>query len=731
MLLRVAVNTPLRRCFDYLAPADHRGSAPLPGTRISVPFGHRREVAILLETPARTDAPPAKLRRAHAILDATPIIPADMLSLLRWASEYYRHPIGEVLAAALPAALRHGASPAGGRTGWRLTAPGRAADPDTIAARAPLQARMLTALGRCDPTGLAGEELRGLGASVRPALRALQAKGLIEACSLPSSLPEVIRSAEPGPELTAAQREAVAAIRADFGSFMAFLLFGVTGSGKTEVYLELAREALARGLQALVLVPEIGLTPQLVRRFERRLATPLALMHSGLGDRERLESWRAARSGQARVVLGTRSAVFAPLPEAGLIVVDEEHDTSYKQQDGFKYSARDLAVLRARRERIPIVLGSATPSLETLHNVYRGRYRRLDLPERAGCANQPRIEIVDLRHHAVQEGISTPLVLRIQGHLERGGQVLLYLNRRGFAPTLFCSECGWIANCLRCDAHLTLHRSSHQLRCHHCGAARPPETACPACGCEVHPVGEGTQRIEDALARLFPAAPALRIDRDTTQRRGQIEAKLEAARRGEARILVGTQMLTKGHDFPEVSLVGILNADQGLFGTDFRSSERLAQTILQVAGRAGRAERPGEVLVQTLYPEHPLLRKLVTEGYEPFARAALEERRATSWPPFSHLALLRAEAPTRQAPLDFLERARGLAPGAANGIALLGPAPAPMERRAGRFRAQLLIQAAARASLQRLLSDWVGQVALLPEARRVRWSIDVDPVELF
>ncbi|MCE3285961.1 MAG: primosomal protein [Steroidobacteraceae bacterium] len=481
-----------------------------------------------------------------------------------------------------------------------------------------------------------------------------------------------------------------------------------------------------------LLVPEISLTPQLVSRFAARFPGPLAVLHSALTDTERLQAWRAARSAAAPVVIGTRSAIFAPLARPELIVVDEEHDASYKQQDGFRYSARDLALARAQRHGIPIVLGSATPSLESLARVRAGKARLLALPNRTAGARPPVLQLLDLRAHASTQGIATPTVVAIQRHLSAGGQVLVYLNRRGYAPTLFCPACGWVAPCPRCDARLTVHQRERSLECHHCGTRRAMPDACPDCGEPVKPVGQGTERVEETLAALFPGAGLARIDRDAMRRRGSLEATLGRIHAGEVRLLVGTQMLTKGHHFPDVSLVVVLNADQGLFGTDFRAAERLAQTIVQVAGRAGRAERPGEVLIQTEYPEHPLLRQLVDGGYEAFAAAALVEREQACWPPYARVAVLRAEAALREAPLAFLERARELAlEGGDSGVEVLGPASAPMERRAGHYRAQLLLHAASHSPLQRLLARWVPLLEETPTARKVRWALDVDPLELF
>jgi primosomal protein N' (replication factor Y) len=489
---------------------------------------------------------------------------------------------------------------------------------------------------------------------------------------------------------------------------------------------------VARGEQALVLVPEISLTPQLVERCAARFDAPLAVLHSGLTDADRLQAWRAARSGTAPVVIGTRSAIFAPLARPGLIVVDEEHDASYKQQEGFRYSARDLALARAQRHQVPIVLGSATPSLESLERVRAGRATLLELPNRTAGAQPPALKLVDLRAHAGLQGIATPTILSIQRHLAAGGQVLVYLNRRGYAPSLFCPGCGWVAPCPRCDARLTVHLREHALHCHHCGSQRALPAACPDCGAAVKPVGQGTERIEETLAALCPGVPLARIDRDAMRRRGVLEETLRRVQAGEVRLLVGTQMLTKGHHFPDVSLVVVLNADQGLFGTDFRAAERLAQTIVQVSGRAGRAERPGEVIVQTEYPEHPLLQQLVQGGYDAFAKAALAERQQARWPPFARVAVLRAEAAGRDAPMQFLDVARELAAACdVAGVEILGPAAAPMERRAGHFRAQLLLHAATHAPLQQLFARWLPALESAPAARKVRWALDVDPLELF
>jgi primosomal protein N' (replication factor Y) len=599
-----------------------------------------------------------------------------------------------------------------------------------VAARAPRQ-EALRGLLLGHPGGLTRAELRALGPPGWPAaLRALSARGWAEA-RLDWPEPPV-RPAGVAPCPNPDQAAAVERILAGGGAFAVYLLEGVTGSGKTEVYLRVIESVLDRGRQALVLVPEIGLTPQTLERFRQRLPVAVVALHSGLGDRERLSAWLAARDGRARVVVGTRSAVFVPLREPGVVIVDEEHDGSFKQQEGFRYSARDLAVVRARQEGLPLVLGSATPSLESLHNAGLGRYAHLLLPRRATGAGSPSLTLVDLRRRPVRHGLSEPLLAAVAGRIGRGEQSLLFLNRRGFAPALLCHDCGWVAPCPRCDAHLTLHRGAGVLRCHHCGAERGVPRECPTCRSpELRAVGSGTERLEVSLHDAFPTARIARIDRDSVRAKGALEAAFNRVRAGEADILIGTQMLAKGHDFPRVTLVGIVDADGGLFSADFRASEHLAQRILQVAGRAGRGERPGEVLIQSHFPDHPLLRALLAEGYPGFAARALAERRAAGLPPLAFAALLRAEAAGAGVATGFLDEARAaFLARAGPTLQVLGPVPAPMERRAGRRRSQLLLIAPSRGVLHRALDEALPAIDALDSGRGVRWSLDVDPVEL-
>ncbi|MDA1106790.1 MAG: primosomal protein N' [Proteobacteria bacterium] len=661
LVLHVAVPSPLRRSFDYLLPRGYDAARLVPGMRVKVPFGRTQTVGVVLEVAAQSRVERARLKPVLEVLDEEPLLSAELLALLTWASDYYHHPIGEVVAAALPTALRQGRTP------------------------------------------------RVRAAAVAP----------------------VSLIAEAPPPLHPAQEQAVEAVAAAQG-FQAFLLEGITGSGKTEVYLRLIERVIAAGQQALVLVPEIALTPQLMARFMQRFSVPVALLHSGLNDGERLHAWRTARSGQAPIVIGTRSAVFTPLARPGLIVIDEEHDLSFKQQEGFRYHARDVAIMRAQRAGVPVLLGSATPSLESLYNVREGRYRRLALPERAGGAQAPQVTVLDMRSTPTEGRVSRPLLALLDATLKRSEQALMFLNRRGYAPTLICKECHWVASCARCDTRMVLYQRAQRLLCHHCGAQRAAETVCPAChSLALYALGHGTERVEETLTRHFPAAAVARMDRDTTRAKGALHALIDDVHAGRSHILVGTQMLAKGHHFPQVTLVGILDADQGLFGVDFRAPERMAQLIVQVMGRAGRGDIAGQVVIQTHHPEHPLLRLLLTRGYGAFAEAALEERAEAGLPPYSALALLRAEAVDAQAPLAFLEAACALAQEA--GVAevqLLGPVNAPLERRAGRHRAQLLLQSTRRADLHRLLATCLPQWESLKLARRVRWSLDVDPMEM-
>jgi len=728
VILQVALPVPLRRCFDYL-PAAHV-PLPIPGARLRVPFGNRERIGVLHALATTSMLPVERLRRVSTVLDNEALWPPSLLRLLHWSSRYYHHPIGEVMLAALPAFLRRGHA-----TGlelprvWRL----RRSDwqQDARLRHSPRRQRLLQRLTASvrglEETALAAGEAPGW----RRALRALQEGGWVEAVTGTEPALPTVAPASPGLRLNPEQRVAVNAILAQLHGHRVWLLQGVTGSGKTEVYLRAVAETVRAGRQALVLLPEIGLTAQTVERFHRHLGIVPTVVHSARGDRELLQAWTRARAGLAQVVLGTRSAVWTPLQRPGLIVVDEEHDRSYKQQQGFLYSARDVAAMRAKLEGIPLLLGSATPSLESLHNVARGRYRHLHLGGRAGGRAMPTMHVLDMRRRRMQGALSVPLAEAIGEELARGKQALIFLNRRGYAPLLLCHACGWQAQCRQCDQPLTLHRGEARLQCHRCGSRRRRPQACPQCGQhELLELGYGTQRIEQALARSFPTARIVRIDRDRVRHRGQMESLLQEVHTGKADILVGTQMISKGHHFERVTLVGVVDADRGLYSHDFRSSEHVAQQIIQVSGRAGRDRWPGRVLLQTHYPDHPLLLSLAREGYAGISRLLMQERHQAGLPPYARMALLRAEAVREAHCMDFLRRARQLLErGGGSELKLFGPFPAPLKRRAGRYRAQLVMQAGDAAELSAQLTPWSTQVEALAQRRRLRWSLDVDPVE--
>ncbi|MCC7249369.1 MAG: primosomal protein N' [Lysobacter sp.] len=770
-VLRVALPVPLPRLFDYRPPerdaevdATHPSAASAAdiGRRVRVPFGSRSMVGVVAEVgpPERDDA---VLRTAEAWLDPEPILRGELLASLRWLARYTHAPLGEVLATALPAALRRGESPtAAPHWAWRLTEAGATARArlrgvpkrlaDALAEHAQVESAQvegariesmpLEAMLNADALDLHPDE--ALREGWRAAARALLKRGLVEriavaAATIAAPMPQ------PGLALNPEQAEADAAWRAlahdadGAPRFAVALLEGVTGSGKTELYLRAIADALAQGRQALVLVPEIGLTPQTLARFRARLGVPVHALHSGLSDPERAQVWTAAARGEARVIVGTRSAVFVPLARPGLIAIDEEHDGSYKQQDGIRYHARDFALVRAKALNVPVLLGSATPSLETLHNALSGRYAHLRLRHRAGEAKPPAVRVLDVRKRALDAGLSPDVLAAIERALAAGGQVLVFKNRRGYAPVLQCHDCGWSAHCRRCStperpSPMTVHGGGRRLQCHHCGTRQAAPSACPDCASlALQPQGIGTERLEERLAERFPDVPVLRIDSASTRRKDGLQRRFEVLGDGPG-ILVGTQMLAKGHDLPKLTLVAVVGIDEGLFSADFRASEKLAQLLIHVAGRAGRADRPGEVLLQTHHPEHPLLLTLIRSGYRGFADEELALREAAGFPPYAHLALLRAEAAQADAPLAFLQAAKTalIAAGAHDaGLALHGPIPAPMPRRASVYRAQLLLTSAQRPPLHATLDAALSALYAAPDARKVRWSLDIDPVDLY
>lgn len=693
-VVQIAIPSPLYQHFDYLPPRDLNLTKNdfKFGQRVLVPFGNRKAVGFILGIAACSTVETTKLKYIEKILDAEPLWSASMLELLRWTSAYYHYPLGEVLLQVLPPFLRrhHGGIEA-----------------------------------FCDDSGLA-----------------------------PSSHKLADAVKEQNFTLNDEQQAAIDTIAASCG-FNTFLLDGVTGSGKTEVYLRVIEQLLEKNTattheaskqsnlsqckQALILVPEINLTPQTIKRFEERFALPIAIIHSKVNTKERFRAWLAAKEGRTPIVIGTRSAIFTPLLNPGIIIVDEEHDLSFKQQAKLRYSARDVAIMRGKLENIPVVLGSATPSLESLANAWQKRYVPLRLSARAGNAMQPRFNIIDMRNQKITEGLTAGLIQAIDEHITKDGQVLLFLNRRGYAPVLLCSSCGWVANCVHCTAHLTLHRRTQKLNCHHCGAIYDIPKECKACKkTSLYALGLGTEKLENVLPTLFPGVSLVRVDSDTARTKNSICKMLNSIHSGENQILIGTQMLAKGHHFPDVSMVAILNVDAGLFGADFRASEHLAQMIMQVAGRAGRAKRAGEVYIQTHYPQHPLLQRLVQHGYHSFAKAALREREEANLPPYNYLAIFRAEAKKQERAIEFLESLKtaaqrmGAKTSANSEAALqvLGPAPAVMERKADHYQMQLIMQSKNRAKLQQLLAQLKEQILILRIPSGLKWSLDVDPVEM-
>jgi primosomal protein N' (replication factor Y) len=725
----VALPVPLPRTFDYLLP---EGMPVKAGCRVRVPFGKQERIGIVTAVSERSELPLDELKPVIDTLDAEPVFSSAVWRLLLWAADYYHHPIGDVLFHALPIMLRQGKpASAAPQWYWFATEQGQAVDINSLK-RSPKQQQALAALrqGRIWRHQVAELEFNDA------ALQALRGKGL---CELASEAPALTdwrtHFAVPGERLrlNTEQATAVGAIHSASDRFSTWLLAGITGSGKTEVYLSVLENVLAQGRQALVMVPEIGLTPQTIARFRQRFNAPVEVLHSGLNDSERLSAWLKAKNGEAAIVIGTRSSLFTPFKNLGVIVIDEEHDSSYKQQEGWRYHARDLAVWRAHSEQIPIILGSATPALETLYNVRQGKYRQLKLTKRAGNARPAQQHVLDLKGQQLQAGLSPALIARMRQHLQADNQVILFLNRRGFAPALLCHDCGWIAECPRCDSYYTLHQAQHHLRCHHCDSQRPIPRQCPSCGStHLVPVGLGTEQLEQALAPLFPGVPISRVDRDTTSRKGALEQHLSDIHRGGARILIGTQMLAKGHHFPDVTLVSLLDVDGALFSADFRSAERFAQLYTQVSGRAGRAGKQGEVILQTHHPEHPLLQTLLYKGYDAFAEQALAERQTMQLPPWTSHVLIRAEDHNnQQAPL-FLQQLRNLlqaSPLADDKLWVLGPVPALAPKRGGRWRWQILLQHPSRVRLQHIVSGTLALINTLPEARKVKWVLDVDPIE--
>ena len=726
-IVRVALAVPLPRFFDYLYAPD---LTPIVGGRVLVPFGSQKRVGIVVDLPASSDVAKEKLKPIIDVLDTESLFNSTTWDWLAWSANYYRAALGDVLFQALPVKLRNGESAVkNDRTFWRITDLGKQALELGALKRAKKQIEALNLL-------LTQDLEKGNNEISSAIWSALKGKDYVEEIIVSTEQKSWQQALGDNPlvnldnRLTLNKQQALAFSQLLFQEgFNVWLLEGVTGSGKTEIYLQYIEEVLKKGKQVLVLVPEIGLTPQTVRRFQARFNVEIDVLHSNLNDTQRLNVWERARTGQSAIVIGTRSALFTQFSDLGLIILDEEHDGSFKQQDGWRYHARDLGIVLAQKLNIPILLGSATPSLESVNNVQNGKYHHLVLSKRAGNATALRQFVIDLKHQRIQNGLSEPLLQRMQEHLEKGNQVLLFLNRRGFAPVLLCHECGWIDECHHCEKPYTYHQHQRVLRCHHCGAQKTVPMQCGHCG-STHLVttGLGTEQLEETLKARFPQYNIARIDRDSTARKGKLEGYLEDIQQGKSQILIGTQMLAKGHHFPNVTLVALVNVDNALFSLDFRAEERLAQLYVQVAGRSGRAEKQGEVVLQTHYPDHPLLTTLLEKGYQAFAEETLKLRHNMGLPPFSFQALFKAQCRhSEEAENALSQLASFFYEQKIEGLQVLGPIPAPFSKKAGQYRWQLLLQHTSRKQLQSALSRYSPE---LIKSSQVRLILDVDPLDL-
>jgi primosomal protein N' (replication factor Y) len=733
LVYNIAIQSPLRRCFDYLPPVKH--TTPLAnGVRVLVSFGRRQVIGIVVSCAPQSDLPESKLKAILSVIDAAPLLPKTLINVLHWAADYYHHPLGDVYSTALPSKLRTLQKPDKRNVGWRLVKEHESIIND-IFGKAHRQRALYDHIQTSGPVTASEMIQSGFNSS---ALKGLKDKGLVESVELPQKLLQpfsALKKSEHELSLNLEQQAAVDLIRTCANTYHCFVLDGVTGSGKTEVYMRVMEDQLRTGKQCLVLIPEIGLTPQTIERFRKRFACPTVALHSGLNDSERLSAWQQAKSGTAGIILGTRSAIFTPMLHPGIIILDEEHDSSFKQQEGFRYSARDLSVMRGREEKVSVILGSATPSLESLANCRSNKFQHITLTKRAGEAVPATLQLVDSSEQTLKHGFTEYTLAAIDQQLSSGGQVLVFINRRGFAPVVSCASCGWSAECEDCNAQFTVHSKPAGLRCHHCGAAQRIPTSCPHCQSrDLTTAGIGTQQVESFLEQQFASTPVIRIDRDSTRRKNSLDEKLNLIKQGDPCLLIGTQMIAKGHHFPAISLVVILDADSGLFSADFRGLEHMAQTIVQVAGRAGREKRRGEVIVQSRHSSHEALVKLSSEPYHEYADYLLETRAASHMPPYSYLALVRAESPDLSNALKFLTdaatRANQLIKANSLQVQTIGPLPAPMEKRAGRYRLQLLLKTKSRSQLHRLLSQLVPNLELIRLDSRSRWSLDVDPQDL-
>ncbi|MCK5881623.1 MAG: primosomal protein N' [Sinobacterium sp.] len=724
-LLEVCVPVPLRKNYSYL----HNGTVEV-GSRVSVKFSGRMVIAIVLSCKSVTqdELPSYKLSSVIQVLDDRPTFSDDLLTLLRWGSDYYQHPLGEVFQTALPVGLRQAEtlqdlSSKFTQKEYRLSG---SFDKASIKSSAHAQLALVSAIEKQTP--FLHEYIKALGLK-SASLRALLKKGTIEESVFEPSI-EAVSISDDKPELNDEQAVVLSGFKALHDKFSAILLEGVTGSGKTEVYLRCIEEVLKADKQVLVLVPEIGLTPQTIGRFMQRFKCPIAVLHSGLGDSERLQAYLQARSGIARIIIGTRSAIFTPMLNPGLIVLDEEHDLSYKQHDGFRYHARDLAIIRAKQLNIPVLMGTATPSFESLNNAIQGRYQHFELTQRAANAQPPTMRLVDVRGQALTEGLSPQVQSQIATCIEREEQVLLFINRRGFAHSLICHDCGWQSECHACSAKMTVHLKANHLRCHHCQATQLIPSNCTACSGErLVYQGVGTQRLESYLQEQYPSTPVFRIDRDSTKTKAAFEKALDEIHTAKGALLIGTQMLAKGHHLPNVTLVVVLDADSSLGSTDYRAHERLGQLITQVSGRAGREEKPGLALIQTHYSDHPILQTLLYDGYGAMAREELAERELLQLPPYTFQALLRLEDKSETVASQTLERIRSFCESKQLPVFVVGPFPAPLQRRAGYFRYQLLLQSSQRGQLSGSLKYLLSVIGEFTASNQ-RFSIDVDPQDM-
>jgi primosomal protein N' (replication factor Y) len=748
-IARIALDIPLSTLFDYTVA---EGMDIAVGQRVLVPFGKRQMVGVVMERVTTSDMDSARIKPVTRVLDDSAPLSLELLRLLNFCSDYYRYPIGQTVLSALPTRLRS-SEPIITKLVlcYRLSASGAALDLAEFPKRKVVQLRVLEKLAAQACTMA---ELKVLSATVGAQLKVLMVEGWVESftetsrdikdavrpepvegCSswVSTSLARTVareHTFDNAHTLTGEQQAAVDAVTRTDG-YGCFLLHGITGSGKTEVYVHLMHHILKLGGQVLLLVPEINLTPQLEHYFRSRFPdVAITSLHSGLSDTARLANWQQAQSGDAQIVLGTRLSVFAELPRLSLIIVDEEHDSSFKQQDGLRYSARDVAIFRANQRGVPIVLGSATPSLESYYNAQSGRYQMLTLSQRASAAAQlPTVRCININQAVMKQGISENLLREIETRIARREQSLVFINRRGYAPVLMCGGCGWLSDCKHCAGKMVLHLKDQRLRCHHCGYQVRVPHVCPDCGnADLHPVGSGTQRVEELLQERFPAARILRVDRDSTRNKRAWQIMREQIHANEVDILIGTQMLAKGHDFPELTLVGVLNPDSALYSSDFRAAEKLYAQLVQVSGRAGRADKAGSVIIQTAFPDHPLYRALQAHDFNGFAASQLAERQMAGFPPFRYQAMLRAEGKAEGEVYAYLNQARAAAVALQHEVEVLGVVPAALARRANHVRAQLLIQAGTRRALQNFLRAWQSDLDALLQTK-LRCALDIDPLE--